>query len=227
MHLLRSLLLLIPLACAGCSTFTTLGTARTLGAGTGEVVFAASAISVEGEKVAAAPQLEAGVRYGFTAWFDGGLRYSLGVLQVEGKFQLRRSEAAWLGLDLAVQPTVGYWGGESSEYEAWGEFGGLTVPLLIGINLGAHQLVLGPRVTGLVGHAKHLEGEVLTGPMHARGLLAGGGIGFAFAPWGQKFKLVPEIVTMVPVATRGFGPSHLIASTRPRFQAGIAVLMQP
>ena len=78
----RSLLILLPLAFGGCATFTTLDTARTLGAGNGEVVLAASALSVDGVKAPAAPQLEAGVRYGFTEWFDGGLRYSLGVLQV-------------------------------------------------------------------------------------------------------------------------------------------------
>ena len=126
------------LALSGCYSFSTLGRARTIDKGHFQVFAAPEAFVVaSGSGGNVRPIAEAGVRYGLTDNIELGGRLTTVGLTLGPRIQLRRSPHPTSGLDIAVAPAVAYTYPDKLALEA---------PVLLGLNLDRHQLVLAPRL---------------------------------------------------------------------------------
>lgn len=203
------------LVLAGCPSISTLGLARTLDKGETQVAvspgsYGAATAATGTSGLAAVPQVEVAARYGVTDTFElGGKAWFLGA-SFDGKFSLVRSNGE-SGLDLAINPGVGFLSATASG-DLSGSVGVLTLylPLLVGLNFGGHQLVLGPKV---------IDQVYFSGGQATNVLFAGSSIGFAIKI-GDGFRLLPELSVAYPltVNTTGTGVSGLI------YQANLAFL---
>lgn len=193
MRLVLPAALVLPLL-AGCPAFTSMGPARTVPRGESHrwaslgayrtVLVTSNPPAPDERSEVWLPLLEVGVRFGLSESADLTLRAGTGGASIAPRFQLRRSPDPESGVDVLVEPSVGFTGllAGSQHDVVTGVSVGLALP--VGVNLGSgHQLVLTPRAAGMTGSA--LGG----------GLLAGGSAGFvlriadgARGPW----YLVPE-----------------------------------
>jgi hypothetical protein len=173
----------------GCAST---GMARTLDAGRLQVSLVPGAQAATGyeDSGVAFPQAEVGVRYGLTDRIDVGARLFVPGLGVDARFALLRAPSLRSGVELTLAPSVLYTPDLSNGLQSVGKGIGLVqLPLLVGVNLGGSQLVLGPRVGFL------FDG---TGSTTARQLpLAGTSLGCAF-PIGNWFRLTPEVSVLQP-----------------------------
>jgi len=179
----------------GCPSISTLGTARTLPKGKGQFFVAPGAMVLKdfqrtSDGVADSftlPSMEVGGRYGVTDSFElGGKVWSLG-MEIDSKFQVFRAETPDAGLDLAIAPGVSVYPFRSGDTDA--VYAYLHLPLLLGINAGGSQLVLGPRLSDLIVRA---SGENLNV------LFLGGSLGYAWKA-GDGFRLLPEVSVAWPI----------------------------
>lgn len=130
-------LLALMLFHVGCMPYSTLGRARTLPANQWEIWVAPEAYIVAAEDGAAVrPTGEAGLRYGLLDGVEIDAQVNALGFGVGTRLQLMRSSNPQQGIDLALAPSV--------LYTAYDKVA-LTLPLLLGANLGEHQLVVTPR----------------------------------------------------------------------------------
>jgi hypothetical protein len=187
------------------------GRARTLPAGTGQV-----SAALEGQTTAPqsgangnpAPlpwaQVEAGYRRGIVSGFELGARGWLGGLLehygagvgLDAKTQLYRGKKPSGSFDVSLVSAIAYHHVEIGG-APWHTFHAM-LPLLVGINAGPHQLVLGPRVGATVWTA---EGQdTIKFPWF------GSSLGFS-AKVGKGFSLFPESVLLyAPLSFNGTSP---------------------
>lgn len=180
-------LLMAFLALARCPSFSTMGTARTIGRGKSQLLVAAEGMgAVSGTGVGVLPQLEIAGRYGLTDDVELGAKgWYLGAA-IDAKVQLLRSPNPESGLDLAIDPTLG-----------WSAPNKLTVgvPLLLGVNVpGGHQLVIGPRLVDELWFDPALPAS-----RAANTLLAGTSLGFAWKI-SDRVRIMPELSFLYPLA---------------------------
>ena len=112
---------------------------------------------------------------------------------VDGKVQLLASEAPHRGLDVALGTAVAYQH-VSLGGHPW-QTGGVTVPLLAGLNLGRHQLIAGPR-GGLAFWAGESQKTLWLWQI-------GAAVGFSIY-LGKGYRLTPELISQyTPVGFNG------------------------
>lgn len=217
----------------GCPSVSTFGLARTLNQGAvqgwvapgGGGAFATETTGgTTTTTTAGYPVLEGGVRYGVTDQFELGAMLGFSGVAVDGKIALLRSLSMEKGLNLSLDPGVGFIGYGASVSGGSSSFVGvlnLYLPILFGIDFGGHELVLGPRLLDQV-----LFGNVTSGSSSSSGtedvLYVGGSIGFAIRA-SSVVRILPEISVGVPVwasfnGVSGSGFGGLA------FQGGIAIL---
>lgn len=132
------------------------------------------------------PHLDAAVRFGVTDDLDVGLRAGWSFLEAQAKWLLTdRGPGKVL---VSVAPTVG--GVVLTSSVNLGGILSASTPLLIGIPVGVHQLVLGAR-------SQHFVFISATGtPVYL--LTAGGSVGFALR-FSDTLTLLPELAAVWPL----------------------------
>ena len=197
--MMRRLALLPALALlAGCPSFSTMGTARTLPKGKGQFFVAPGGMVLKDFQRDAngqyesfgLPTVEFGGRYGVTDGVEvGGKVWMLGA-EIDSKFALLRAPSADAGLDVSLAPAISLYpftSGDQNATYAW-----IHLPLLVGVNLGGSQLVLGPRASGMF----------ITGSGDdVSALWLGGSLGYAWKV-GDGFRLLPEVSVAYPAHVR-------------------------
>lgn len=125
------------------------------------------------------PHLDASLRMGLTDRIDLGVRAGFSGVELQSKFMLTDPGARFT---VSLAPTAG-------GSPAW-----LTaaLPVLVGINFGLHQLVLGARVQGTWTFP---DGVSATN----RAVAVGGSLGLAFHV-SERLTILPELALAAPVA---------------------------
>lgn len=175
----------------GCISFSSVQRADTLGAGR---LQAAAEPGLWGsatpQGVEALPHVDASVRVGVTDRLDLGVRAGSSLLGLEAKVLLTEPGDPRLAMSLA--PGLG---GVFAAGSGIGPAGvvGLELPLLVGLKFaGGHELVLGPRVLGLL----------LFSGQPVQGLLGfGTSVGFSWQVT-EGFALMPEVAVLAPAVGR-------------------------
>lgn len=175
----------------GCPSFTTMGSARTIGDGRSQTWVATGGArlheaggSTTGAREATdVPYFELGARYGVTDRVElGGKILSLG-LELNAKVALRRTESTD-GLNVSVGTAASVYSFSAmgvTARSAW-----LHLPVLLGFALGGSELVIAPRLSAVT-----IFGG---GP----GLFAGGSLGFAWKVT-DGFRFLPELSVSWPI----------------------------
>ncbi len=132
-------IVLMGLLASACMSFSTLGRARVVEVGRVQIYGAPEALVVATDSGASIrPIAEVGVRVGVTPELELGARVTTLGLTLGARTQLHRSPDPRSGVDVLLAPALAYTVQDKLALEA---------PVLIGINLGDHQLVVAPRVT--------------------------------------------------------------------------------
>ena len=187
-------------AAGGCTAMSTIKTATTVPAGQTQWIGALEGnggAPVELNVKPLLPELAFGVRRGLTDRVDVGAKLTtlpagraLTTAAVEGQFryQLRRRDDS--RLKIAVGPAAGFrWISSSG---AAMQVSYLTVPVMFGIDVGRHQIVIAPEVA--------MQLWTSAGSNEVWVPVAGMSLGFVWK-LGQRFALVPEIAAYrTPVA---------------------------
>jgi hypothetical protein len=193
-------LLVLGALAGGCTAMSTIKTATTVPRGQNQYIFALEGnggAPMEFPVKPLLPELVAGVRRGLTERVEiGGKLTSLPAgrfvttagLEGEVKVQLRRQADS--RLELAIGPAAGFRYISSSGASMQVTYA--TVPLLCGIDVGRHQIVVAPEL-GL-----QLWTSAGSTPIWAP--MTGLSLGFVWR-LGQRFALVPEVAAYrTPIA---------------------------
>lgn len=218
---------------SGCASVSTMGLARTLNQGAvqgwvapegGGVVALTGASTVAGSTGVGYPLLEGGIRVGVTDHFELGARLGLSGIGLEGKIGFLRSPTMDTGINLSLNPGVTYVG-----FGAGPAFlGTLTfhLPVLIGIDFGGHELVLGPRFIDQLVFAGVSGTGSATSSAGINVIYAGGSVGVALKV-GSSLRILPEVSIGVPLVitgTVGTSSATAVGAGGLIFQAGVAFL---
>lgn len=183
------------LACAvvcclstSCVSTSSVQTAETLGRGRFQVALepGVTAVGQTERPFAFAPLADLSVRYGLFERMDVGARVGQAGLEVQARVMVTPREWALL---VAVAPSIAGSLRLDQRLAVTGLLTTAALPLLIGVRLGAHQLVLGPRVQ-----------VVTAAPAGSLLPLAGGSLGLALQ-LSPAVTLMPELSVLVPWAT--------------------------
>jgi hypothetical protein len=179
---------------AGCPSFTTMGTARTIEKGKGQFYVALGGISLQDWETDSSgssnsiglPSFELGGRYGVADGVEvGGKIFPIGA-ELNAKVALIRPETP-AGLNLSVGPAASVYpfttGGDTFTM-AW-----LHLPLLVGMNMGGSELVVAPRISDLI---------ITGGGDGINTVFAGGSLGFAWKVT-DGFRILPEVSISTPI----------------------------
>jgi hypothetical protein len=152
---------------------------------------------------------EAGLRYGATHDVELGARVTTAGLTLGTRVQLERSPDPRSGVDVLIAPALAYTVQDKLALE---------LPLLVGIDLGEHQLVIAPRIV----YQMHLGVPFAQGPVSF--LYAGASIGIAIR-LDDHVALMPEIAALAQLyADAGYGSNLLDAVG---LQGSIGLLVDP
>ena len=216
---------------SGCASTSTMGLARTLnkGAFQGWVAAEGGGIVDPAAGGGGYPMVEGGVRVGLTDRAELGARLGFNGIGAEGKFALLRSETTESGVNLSLNPGIGFFGFGG----AGALIGNLSfqLPLLIGIDFGGHELVIGPRLTDQLFFGAIAASGSNNASVAVNLLSAGASIGMAFK-LGPAIRLMPEVSISVPFfatagASTGSGSSAFGSGASVGgfiFQAGLGFL---
>lgn len=191
----------------GCASTSTMGLARTLNKGAvqgwvaaegGGIIVPSTTSTTGGGAGTGYPMVEGGVRVGASDHVELGARLGFNGLGLEGKFALVRSPTMDSGINLSLNPMVGFFG--LSVGSAFIGNVSFQLPVLIGIDFAGHELVFGPRI-----YDQLYFGGVSTGGTNSSALLnilsAGGSIGVAFKV--GPVRILPEVSVLVPFLATG------------------------
>jgi hypothetical protein len=133
---------------AGCASFVRLDSARTVAPGSTQWMLAPSLYLNQRQETLAGVNLDLLWRIGLTDRLDLGLRARITGVGGDLKLALHRSSDPRAGVDVAVAPGIGVghdvnWKHTDGDIPAATE---VTLPLIIGINLGQRQLVITPQL---------------------------------------------------------------------------------
>lgn len=186
---MRTLWVGVLVLAGGCASVGNVQRADTLGKGNFQVgIEPGVQMVVAGAAVLPYPHLDGSVRFGITDGVDLGVRAGFSFLEAQGKFLVTRPGAP--GTIVSIAPTFG-----GIFLGAGGAGAGLlhfAVPALIGIPVGQHELVIGPRLQGY--YASSVVGAGSAGLI----LAPGATVGFAFQA-SETVALLPELGIVVPV----------------------------
>jgi hypothetical protein len=191
----------------GCPSFSTMGTARTLPKGKGQFFVAPGATVLQdfqqqddgSYQSFGLPSIEFGGRYGVTDRVEVGAKVWMVGVEIDSKFQLARSETPEAGVDVALAPGISVYPFRSGDTDA--TYAYLHLPLLVGINAGGSQLVLGPRVSDLI---------IRGGGQDLNVVMLGGSLGYAWKI-GDGFRLLPEVSMAYPIHVTENGTSSTLS----------------
>jgi hypothetical protein len=182
--------LFVALFSSGCATFGSMQRANTMGQG--EWQFAIEP-GVKGVAVDAngafGPDVTMSFRAGVSDKVDIGGRIGTNIYDVHMKYQFTDKESTGPVLSLAPAMSVFAAGGGG----AGGVIGMFNVPLLVGLPVGEHQVVFGPRVVDYF-----FGGGGGGGAAFANVLFVGSSFAFA-AKAGERFGIIPELTLLYPV----------------------------
>jgi hypothetical protein len=177
---------LLALLATGCASTSTMGLARTLnkgavqgwvaGEGGGIIVPATTSSPGSSGPGTGYPMVEGGVRFGASDHVELGARLGFNGLTLEGKFALLRSPTMDSGVNLSLNPMVGFFG--LTLGSAFLGNVAFQLPVLIGIDFAGHELVFGPRLYDQLYFGGVSTGTT-SGSVALNLLSAGGSIGFA------------------------------------------------
>lgn len=203
-------LVLGALALGGCYSFSTLGRARTVDEGRFEVWGAPAALVVATDSGASIrPVGELGLRYGATRDLELDLRVTTLGVTAGPRIQLVRSPDPHEGVDVLMAPALAYTAQDKLALE---------LPLLVGIDLGEHQLVIAPRLV----YQMRLGAPGTAQPTSF--LYAGASVGFV-AQLDAHVALMPEVALLGQLyADPGFASNVADALG---IQASIGLLVDP
>lgn len=166
------------LALCGCYSYSTLGRARIIAKGRFQAFAAPEALGIASRSGGSIrPTVEAGLRYGLTDRVELGGKLSVLGVTLGPRVQLLRSREPSSGFDLAIAPAVAYTFADKLALEA---------PLLAGVNLGPHQIVVAPRLV----YQMQLDVPGQEGPVSF--LYAGASFGAALRVT-ERFTFLPEV----------------------------------
>lgn len=134
------------------------------------------------------PHFDAAVRFGITDKFDLGLRAGWSFLEVQAKYMLTEPDRS--KVTVSVAPALGGVVLTSGPASLSGILSAAT-PVLIGIPVGVHQLVLGPRSQHFI-----FIGGMYEKPVYL--LAVGGSLGFAIR-FSDTLTLLPELAAVWPI----------------------------
>lgn len=212
MLLRLGLLLVVALSSMGCPSISTTGLARTLNRGAvqgwasleGGGILAPVPMASTGGVPASTlegtgyPMVQGGVRFGASDHVELGGRIGLSGIGIEGKFALARSPTMDTGINVSIAPQVGFFG-----ITLGGIFGGVLsaqLPVLIGIDFGGHELVLGPKLHNQL-YFFGANAGVGSSNITVDLLSAGASVGFAIN--AGPVRIVPEVSFIVPFFASG------------------------
>ena len=202
------LLLLVGLASlsSACATYATLQTTRPLGKGVTQVAVEPGVVgAMSGTDLGGvAPRVDLSIRHGVTEAVDIGARLGLGGLDVFGKFLVMEGDDS---LRIALVPTAGLLYMGSGSGGGGGGVLNLSLPVLFGVPLGEHELIVGPKLynTTLFGGVSEAGGAINV-------LMGGATVGFA-ARLAGGFTLLPEIAVLTPLVGSSTSTSQGTEST--------------
>lgn len=193
---------------AGCPSFSTMGTARTIPKGKTQFHVgmggqqlrdwsvddsgALESITLPNFEVGVSHAVSDGAEVGGKVWFLGA--------ELNSKFQLVRSESPTSGIDIALAPALSFYPLSGENNAGQSRSGGLVfthLPLLVGVNVGGgSQLVVAPRISNTLAWGSASGG----GSSTASVFWAGGSLGFAIK-LGDAFWIMPEMSATYPFAT--------------------------
>lgn len=184
-----------------CAAIGSTQTADTVGAGRLQVGVEPGVTALlprtSNETPSLTPQFDVSLRYGAAERLDLGVRAGQSGLGLETKVMLTPRE--WLLL-VSVAPAISAKLEPSGEPLAIvGETFSAALPLLIGLRLGPHQLVLGPRAQGFV----FLPNDGASSSY--RVLMAGGTVGVALRV-SRAVAVMPELALLLPLVHSGDVP---------------------
>ncbi len=166
---------------SGCYSFSTLGRARTVERDHFEVFGAPEALVVATDSGASIrPVGDVGLRYGATREVELDARVTTLGLDLGSRVQLYRSPDPHQGLDLLIAPGLAYTAQDKLAIE---------VPVLFGINLGEHQIVIAPRLV----YQMRLGVPATPGPVSY--LYAGASVGVSIQ-LDSHVALMPEVALL-------------------------------
>ena len=211
---------------AGCPSFTTMGSARTLPARHVQAWLAPGYTTLHDfqrdsgshEPVAIAlPNVEVGARLGVTDEVEVGGKLWLYGAELDGKFAILRPARPEDGVAVSVAPGVSHMRLDAGSGTTSASYTWIHLPVLVGFPLeGGSELTLGPRISDLI----------VTGGGTTQGAIwVGGSVGLAWrlGPW---FRLLPEVSMAYPVAGLGT-PTGTALDLKPRgavTQVGLGLL---
>lgn len=215
---MRRLLVLAILGLSACTT-TPVQRVESLGKGNWQVGIEPGAFSLaSGGEGVTLPTFNISGRYGVTDKFDFGARIGSSGYEFLTKAQLTEDDAPTL-ISIAPHGTfIGFGGGGGGA-----AYLRATVPVMFGVPIGEHQLVLSPAVQTFF-----FAGGGGGGSAGGVGLTAGGNVGFN-AQLNQGFALHPEFGVQFPVAgavgATGAGSSSTTGGGGALFTFTVGVLL--
>ncbi len=178
---------------SACATVGSMQTASTLGPGKIQLTVEPGALamsSFQENEAIAVPAFNTGIRVGVHERLDLGLR--VGVVGIEFSPKLLLMEpTSEDGVMVAIAPAASIARfGMYGEYQRWSN---VQLPVLVGVPLGPHEVVIGPRVVRLniFAHFDDYDDDLTL-------YTGGSSLGLALR-LGSRFTLMPEVS-----ATRAF-----------------------
>ena len=240
--LVSAALVVLSLLSSGCLTLGSAQTASTLGKGRVSGGVEASLVAetqpqwppVANQGVGGffsngrgVPSVNGFIRFGVAERIDLGLRAGGSVLEVQSKFQLTSPDSQFV---LSLAPALSGFYLPSVQVRETGGFtrntatyGALVVPLplLLGYKIKNHELVLGARVTNMLGFVRAPGSQTTTS---GYALSLGGTLGIALR-LGNAFIMMPELAISAPVYSTfvgSFGDGSSVSSGWVYFGGGIS-----
>ena len=179
----------------GCATFGSVQRANTMGKGGIQVGIEPGAKAFVGDGAIGIPDMTVSVRGGVSDRLDIGGRIGTNLWDLHMKYQFSDPEGTGPVVSLAPALSLYPWLVTAGDGGGGGFVGILNVPVLIGIPVGEHQFVFGPRLVNYFITA----GENIGGSVGAANIVFAGS-SFAFAARaGQNFSVIPELTVVYPV----------------------------
>lgn len=237
MHsILRAVATIACLGAASCMSISTMGLARTMPKGTVQGFLAPNYARFANEDSRQMNwQLEGGLRYSVTDFTEVGGRVWATAVTDDGKdfgwygggsldtkFSLARSADPMRGFNAALAPSLGIagTGGSGSGVVMLN----LALPLLLGIDFGGHELVIGPRLmhqTIMAVGPQRSGDHVLSEPVNLLYLGSSLGLAIRITP---GFRIMPEVSFAYPLLLWSGGESEGNRSSAVYIQLGVGLL---
>jgi hypothetical protein len=195
----------LSLVLAGCPSFSTMGTARTLPEGKTQIFVSPQVAytrqwniaGLEPQTNVVYPQFELGIHHGVNESVEVGAKLWLLGFEIDSKVQLHRSPSEDEGIDVAVDPGMGYMAfyqeqsAGTTSISASQNTISLYLPVLVGFNFkGGSQLILGPKL---------IDQIILPSSTTGAGNVLWGGASLGYAWKVGNFRLLPEVSVVYPM----------------------------